>query len=87
MIQIKLGRSRAMCLQGRVKSDISAPGLGWTQFASGIIAEAEIARGTDIIAKIDTALALPDIFTRDPKQGAQLSKARANAADALARAE
>jgi ATP-binding cassette subfamily F protein 3 len=50
-------------------------------------AEAEIARIGDIIAKIDTALALPDIFTRDPKQAAQLSKARANAADALARAE
>lgn len=50
-------------------------------------AEAEIARVSDIIAKIDTALALPDIFSRDPKQAAQLSKARANAADALARAE
>ncbi len=50
-------------------------------------AEAEIARVTEIIAKIDTALALPDIFSRDPKQAAQLSKARANAADALARAE
>ncbi|WP_063684036.1 ABC-F family ATP-binding cassette domain-containing protein [Bradyrhizobium stylosanthis] len=50
-------------------------------------AEAEIARVTDIIAKIDTALALPDIFARDPKQAAQLSKARANAADALTRAE
>jgi ATP-binding cassette subfamily F protein 3 len=50
-------------------------------------AEAEIARVTEIITKIDTALALPDIFTRDPKQAAQLSKARANAADALARAE
>jgi len=50
-------------------------------------AESEIARVTDIIAKIDTALALPDIFTRDPKQAAQLSKARANAAAALARAE
>ncbi|GGI27000.1 ABC-F family ATP-binding cassette domain-containing protein [Bradyrhizobium guangdongense] len=50
-------------------------------------AETEIARVTEIIAKIDTALALPDIFTRDPKQAAQLSKARANAADALARAE
>lgn len=50
-------------------------------------AETEIARVSDIIAKIDTALALPDIFTRDPKQAAQLSKARANAADALARAE
>ncbi|WP_369724243.1 ABC-F family ATP-binding cassette domain-containing protein [Bradyrhizobium sp. LLZ17] len=50
-------------------------------------AESEIARVSEIIAKIDTALALPDIFTRDPKQAAQLSKARANAADALARAE
>ncbi|MEY9184253.1 ATP-binding cassette subfamily F protein 3 [Bradyrhizobium sp. USDA 326] len=50
-------------------------------------AEAEIARVSEIITKIDTALALPDIFTRDPKQAAQLSKARANAADALARAE
>jgi ATP-binding cassette subfamily F protein 3 len=50
-------------------------------------AEAEIARISDIIAKIDTALALPDIFTRDPKQAAQLSKARANAATALERAE
>ncbi|MGJ4939017.1 ABC-F family ATP-binding cassette domain-containing protein [Bradyrhizobium sp. HKCCYLS1011] len=50
-------------------------------------AEAEIARITDIIAKIDTALSLPDIFTRDPKQAAQLSKARANATEALARAE
>ena len=50
-------------------------------------AEAEIERISEIIAKIDDALALPDIFTRDPKQAAQLSKARANAADALARAE
>jgi len=50
-------------------------------------AEAEMARITEIIAKIDGALALPDIFTRDPKQAAQLSKARANAAEALARAE
>ena len=50
-------------------------------------AEAEIARISEIIAKIDTALALPDIFTRDPKQAAQLSMARANAATALERAE
>ncbi|HLG80157.1 MAG TPA: ABC-F family ATP-binding cassette domain-containing protein [Bradyrhizobium sp.] len=50
-------------------------------------AEAEIARIGEIITKIDTALALPDIFTRDPKQAAQLSKARANAATALERAE
>jgi ATP-binding cassette, subfamily F, member 3 len=50
-------------------------------------AEAEIARISGIIAKIDTALALPDLFKRDPKQAAQLSKARASAADALQRAE
>ncbi|HTO64996.1 MAG TPA: ABC-F family ATP-binding cassette domain-containing protein [Bradyrhizobium sp.] len=50
-------------------------------------AEAEIVRISDIIAKIDTALALPDLFVRDPKQAAQLSKARANAQDALQRAE
>jgi ATP-binding cassette, subfamily F, member 3 len=50
-------------------------------------AEAEIERISAIIAKIDTALALPDIFTRDPKQAAQLSQARVNAASALQRAE
>ena len=49
--------------------------------------EAEIARIGGIIEKIDAALALPDIFTRDPKQAAQLAKARAAAADALQRAE
>jgi ATP-binding cassette, subfamily F, member 3 len=50
-------------------------------------AEAEIERISGIIAKIDSALALPDIFIRDPKQAAQLSQARANAANALQRAE
>jgi ATP-binding cassette subfamily F protein 3 len=50
-------------------------------------AEAEMARINGIIAKIDTALALPDIFKRDPKQAAQLTKARASAANALQRAE
>jgi ATP-binding cassette subfamily F protein 3 len=50
-------------------------------------AEAEITRINGIIAKIDTALALPDLFKRDPKQAAQLSKARAGAASALLRAE
>jgi ATP-binding cassette, subfamily F, member 3 len=49
-------------------------------------AETEIERINGIIAKIDTALALPDIFTRDPKQAAQLTQARANAASALERA-
>jgi len=50
-------------------------------------AEAEIERISGIIAKIDTALALPDIFSRDPKQAAQLAKARVSAASALQRAE
>jgi len=50
-------------------------------------AEAEIERITAIIAKIDAALALPDLFQRDPKQAAQLGKARAAAADSLQRAE
>jgi ATP-binding cassette subfamily F protein 3 len=50
-------------------------------------AEAEMARIDGIIAKIDAALALPDLFKRDPKQAAQLTKARASAASALARAE
>jgi ATP-binding cassette, subfamily F, member 3 len=50
-------------------------------------AEAEIARINGIISKIDTALALPDLYKRDPKQAAQLTKARAGAANALQRAE
>jgi ATP-binding cassette, subfamily F, member 3 len=50
-------------------------------------AEAEIERINGIISKIDVALALPDLFQRDPKQAAQLSKARAGAALALQRAE
>jgi ATP-binding cassette subfamily F protein 3 len=50
-------------------------------------AETEMARISAIIEKIDAALALPDLFTRDPKQAAQLGKARSSAADALARAE
>ena len=50
-------------------------------------AEAEIERINGIIAKIDVALALPDLFKHDPKQAAQLSKARASAAIALQRAE
>jgi ATP-binding cassette, subfamily F, member 3 len=50
-------------------------------------AEAEIERINGIISKIDVALALPDLFQRDPKQAAQLSKARAGAASALQRAE
>src|SRR5258708_39330419 len=48
-------------------------------------AEAEIARINGIISKIDTALAMPDMFKRDPKQAAQLTKPRAGAASALLR--
>lgn len=50
-------------------------------------AEAEIARIGDIIEKIDAALALPDIFARDPARAAQLGKARTGANAALQRAE
>jgi ATP-binding cassette subfamily F protein 3 len=50
-------------------------------------AEAEIARINGIISKIDAALAMPDLFKRDPRQAAQLGKARAGAASALQRAE
>ncbi|WP_047307985.1 ABC-F family ATP-binding cassette domain-containing protein [Rhodopseudomonas palustris] len=50
-------------------------------------AEAEIDRITAIIEKIDAALAIPDLFTRDPKQAAQLGTARANAQAALQAAE
>ncbi|MDB5505046.1 MAG: transporter related [Tardiphaga sp.] len=50
-------------------------------------AEAEMTRINGIITKIDTALALPGLFKKDPKQAAQLSKARAGAESALARAE
>ncbi|MGB3044066.1 MAG: ABC-F family ATP-binding cassette domain-containing protein [Xanthobacteraceae bacterium] len=50
-------------------------------------AEAEIARISEIIAKIDAALAMPDLYQRDPKQAAQLGKARTAAAAALQRAE
>jgi ATP-binding cassette subfamily F protein 3 len=50
-------------------------------------AEAEIERINGIIAKIDAALALPDIFAREPAKAAQLSKARSAATEALQRAE
>jgi ATP-binding cassette subfamily F protein 3 len=50
-------------------------------------AETEMARINGIIEKIDAALALPDLFRRDPKQAAQLTKARAAAEAALQRAE
>jgi len=42
---------------------------------------------TDIIARVDAALALPGLFQRDPEKAAQLAKARGAAAEALKRAE
>src|SRR5262249_14927947 len=50
-------------------------------------AEKSIARLSAEIARIDTALAAPDLYTREPDKAATLSKARADAANALARAE
>ena len=50
-------------------------------------AQSEIERITGIIAKIDAALAIPDLFKRDPKQAAQLGRARGAAAAALQKAE
>src|SRR3954471_10222787 len=50
-------------------------------------AEAAVKRLTQEIARADTALAAPDLFARDPKKAAALSKARADAVAALARAE
>jgi ATP-binding cassette, subfamily F, member 3 len=50
-------------------------------------AEKTIARLTAEIARIDGALAAPDLYARQPDKAATLSKARADAADALARAE
>ena len=50
-------------------------------------AEAAVKRLTEAIARLDTALAAPALFTRDPAKAATLAKARADAASALARAE
>jgi len=50
-------------------------------------AEAEIERISGIIAKIDAALAIPDIFVREPAKATQLGKARAGAEAALQKAE
>jgi ATP-binding cassette subfamily F protein 3 len=50
-------------------------------------AEAAVKRLTQEIARTDVALAVPGLFARDPKKAAALAKARADAVDALARAE
>jgi ATP-binding cassette subfamily F protein 3 len=50
-------------------------------------AEAAVKRLTQEIARTDIALAAPDLFARDPKKAAALSKARADAVAALGRAE
>jgi ATP-binding cassette subfamily F protein 3 len=75
-------RSKETAKPERAKSERRSP---LKQRIAG--AEAEIERINGIIAKIDTALALPDLFTRDPRQAAQLGKARAGAETALRRAE
>ena len=49
-------------------------------------AEKAVARLTAEIATIDRELAT-DLFARDPAKATELSKSRARAADALARAE
>ena len=50
-------------------------------------AEKTIARLTAEITRIDAALAVPDLYAREPNKAAALSKARADAAAALALAE
>ncbi|OQW54029.1 MAG: glycosyl transferase family 1 [Proteobacteria bacterium SG_bin9] len=70
---------------GRTRAQDAAASKASKQKISA--AEAEIERITGILEKIDAALALPDLFQREPEKAAQLSKARANAAAALERAE
>jgi len=77
------GRERSAGTEKRPKADKKLSPLKQKISA----AEAEVARITEIIAKIDAALSLPDIFTRDPKQATQLTKARAAAQSALQKAE
>ncbi|MBY0380305.1 MAG: ABC-F family ATP-binding cassette domain-containing protein [Xanthobacteraceae bacterium] len=77
------GRERSAGTEKRPKADKKLSPLKQKIAA----AEAEVARITEIIAKIDAALSLPDIFTRDPKQATQLTKARAAAQSALQKAE
>lgn len=51
------------------------------------VTETEIEQAQAAIARIDAALADPELFARDPKRGESLLKERAHAATALARAE
>lgn len=50
-------------------------------------AEAEMEQAQATIARVDTALADPNLYTRDPARAASLSRERADAAAALASAE
>ena len=50
-------------------------------------AEQSMKRLTSEIARIDAALAAPNLFGRDPRKATALAKARADAAVALKRAE
>jgi ATP-binding cassette subfamily F protein 3 len=83
---------RVNAREGRERASRERPERGRSERQKPLMqriseAEAEIARINGIIAKIDAALALPDIFTRDPRQAAQLTKARAAATEALRRVE
>ncbi len=50
-------------------------------------AESEMEQAQHALARIDAALADPELFTRDPARGASLSRERAEAVSALERAE
>jgi len=83
---------RVNAREGRERASRERPERGRSERQKPLMqriseAEAEIARINGIIAKIDAALALPDIFNRDPGQAAQLTKARAAATEALRRVE
>ena len=50
-------------------------------------AEKRMAKLQSLIAELDDTLANPDLFSKDPAMGAELSRDRARAVEALARAE
>jgi ATP-binding cassette subfamily F protein 3 len=52
-----------------------------------IAAESEMEQAQHALARIDAALADPELFTRDPARGASLSRERAEAVSALEHAE